>query len=57
MLEQAGGLYGVIRWFKYLVGVFLVSCICEWNLLIRYDEYYFILLVFRPLKINTTKLT
>ena len=25
MLEQAGGLYDVIRWFKYILGVFFIS--------------------------------
>ena len=38
MLEQAGGLHGVIRWFKFILGVFLDTCKCEWILLIRYDE-------------------
>ena len=42
VLEQAGGLHGVIRWFKFILGVFLISCKCEWNLLIRCNEYYFI---------------
>ena len=34
ILEQAGGLHGVIRWFKFILKVFLISCKCEWNLLI-----------------------
>ena len=42
VLEQAGGLHGVIRWFKFILRVSLVSCKCEWNFLIRCDEYYFI---------------
>ena len=29
MLEQVGGLHGVIRWFKFTLGVFLISCKCE----------------------------
>ena len=24
MLEQAGGLHGVISWFKFILGVFLI---------------------------------
>ena len=41
MLEQAGGLHSVIRWFKFILGVFLISYKCEWTLLIRCDEWYF----------------
>ena len=38
MLEQAGGLHGVIRWFKFILGVFLISCKRELTLLIRCNE-------------------
>ena len=38
VLEQADGLHGVIRWFKYILGVFFNSCKCEWVLFIRCDE-------------------
>ena len=38
MLEQAGGLHGVIRCFKFILGVFLFFCKCEWTLLIKCDE-------------------
>ena len=31
MLEQAGGLHGVIRWFKFILGVYI--CV--------YDVYLF----------------
>ena len=40
MLEQAGGLHGVIRWFKFILRVFLISYKFEWTLLIRCDEQY-----------------
>ena len=33
----SGWLACVIRCFKFILGVFLVSCKCKWNLLIRYD--------------------
>ena len=29
VLEQAGGLYDVKMWFKYILGVFFISCKCE----------------------------
>ena len=29
MLEQVDDLHGVIRWFKFILGVFLISCKCE----------------------------
>ena len=38
MLKQAGGLHGVIRWFKFIMRVFLFSCKYERTLLIRCDE-------------------
>ena len=38
VLEQVGGLYGVIRWFKLILRVFFISCKCEWLCLIRCDE-------------------
>ena len=29
MLEQAGGLHGIIRWFKFILEVFLIFRKCE----------------------------
>ena len=29
MLEQAGSLHSVIRWFKFILEVFLISYKCE----------------------------
>ena len=34
VLEQANDLHGVIRWFKYILGVFFIYCKCEWVLLL-----------------------
>ena len=42
MLEQVGGLHGVISGLNSYWECVLISCKCEWNLLIRCDEYYFI---------------
>ena len=42
VFEQSGGLNYVIRWFKYLLKVFFISCKCEWVLFIWCDELYFI---------------
>ena len=35
MLEQAGGLHGIIRWFKFILGVF--DCVMHIYLCINID--------------------
>ena len=34
VLEQAGGLHGIIRWFKLILRVFFILLNCDWVLLI-----------------------
>ena len=41
------GLHGVIRWFKFILGVFLISCKCEWNLLISNNCVELVVIVFK----------
>ena len=53
VLEQAGDLHGVIRWFKFIFGVFLISRKCEWNLLISSNCVDLAIIVF---KFSTCKL-
>ena len=34
----SGWLAWCISWFKFILEVFLISCKCEWTLLIRCDK-------------------